>query len=243
MDISFWTALNPNIVLLKSNRLMHRKYLYRLAINAPGSALLREETDLDDAAGKRNNNAARYNYGGSWRQKPLIVEDVELLKIIKTSYRNLQERVDADDIRIRIEEPGAQFYSTMEEPLLRFAETIRFQDNTHFVSIMRPQSEFARKLILDGFVIRKNATEWPYRLVLRDGKYNSELKSQLAALLKNLGDEVKVPTALASQLGKGGWIWGGYVYFKDPQLSSVFGMMDPRLIGKVEEFRAVSEEQ
>jgi hypothetical protein len=131
----------------------------------------------------------------------------------------------------------------MEEPLLRFAETIRFQDNTHFVSIMRPQSEFARKLILDGFVIRKNATEWPYRLVLRDGKYNSELKSQLAALLKNLGDEVKVPTALASQLGKGGWIWGGYVYFKDPQLSSVFGMMDPRLIGKVEEFRAVSEEQ
>jgi len=33
------------------------------------------------------------------------------------------------------------------------------------------------------------------------------------------------------------------VYFKDPQLSSVFGMMDPRLIGKVEEFRAVSEEQ
>lgn len=222
---------------------MHRKYLYRLAINAPGSSLLREETDLDDAAGKRNNNAARYNYGGSWRQRPLQVKDVELLKIIKAAWRTLQDSTDSDDLRIRIEEPQLQFYSTTEGSLLRFAETIKFRDNSHFVSIMRPQSEFARKLILDGFVIRKSATEWPYRLVLRDGKYNAELKSQLSSLLKNLGDEVKVPTALASQLTKGGWIWGGYVYFKDPQLSSVFGMMDPRLIGKVEEFRAVSDEQ
>jgi len=218
--------------------------MYRLAIKAPGSSLLREHNDdLDLAAAHRNSNVARYNYGGSWRRTPITQDDVELLKILREQFRTEQERIDSDDLRMRIEEGHVQVYSTMEGSLLRFAESIKHNGYTHLVSIMRPQSDFARKLLLDGFVIRKKATEWPYRMVFRDGKYSTELKSQLTKMLANLGDEVKVPATLTSQLTKGGWIWGGYVYFKDPQLASVFGMVDPKLLGKIEEFRAVPDDE
>jgi hypothetical protein len=241
MDTSFWTALNPNILQLETIKAMHGQCLYRLAVLATGASILRSNQNIDDAITDRNNRR-HYNWAGSWRSKPIKQEDAELLKLIRVqvNYNESSPRVNGTGIfKIRIEEPYIQFYSRHEKPLLELANELKFGDNSHFHSIMRPINKDNEQFLLDGYTLRKNKVEWPYRILIRDGRYSSESKTQIANYLTNLGTDIKVPNGLWDQLSKGGWIWGGYVYVRDKNIATVLGMMDPRLVSKIEEFKTV----
>ena len=246
MDISYWTGLNPNILQQETVKLMHGHYLYRLAIQVVGCSILRNNQDIEDAINWRNHKQRDYNWAGSWRKKPIGNDDSNLLKIIKESLiRNeLESKVNGNELlKIRIEEPYIQFYSTDEQVLKDLASQLVYGNNFHFYSIMCPESGDKEKLILDGFTLRKNKVKWPYRILMRDGKYSLENKGQIASYLKNLGDDIKVPKGLWEQLEKGAWIWGGYIYVHDKNIATVLGMMDPRLIAKIEEFKSLIDEE
>ena len=86
---------------------MHRHYLYRMAILAHGSSLLRDPSDdLAELANVRNHRIANYNFAGHWGRKPILPNDIELLQLIKNHLP-----ADENDYKIRIEEPYIQFYS------------------------------------------------------------------------------------------------------------------------------------
>jgi hypothetical protein len=247
MDILFWTALNPDIKQLETTKVMHRYYLHRLAIRAPGASMLRHDGDLDRQIEKRN-NAASYNYGGSWRRNKLSDHDIELLKFVKERIQEINNpEVPArppllgDPIRVRIEDPNIQFYARSELVLKNLANTLRWKDDQHFVSIMSPTNAANEKFLLDGFVLRKREIQWPFRIVFRDGRYSAETKQQLLSYLTALGDQVRVPKGLSEQLTKGGWIWGGYIYVHDPHLQSMLALIDTRLVSKVEEFKSLAQ--
>ena len=247
MDILFWTALNPDIKQLETTKVMHRYYLHRLAIRAPGASMLRYDGDLDRQIEKRN-NAVSYNYGGSWRKNKLLDHDIELLKFIKQKVQDINNTEitarppsGGDLIRVRIEDPNIQFYSRSELVLKNLANTLRWGNDQHFVSIMSPTNAANEKFLLDGFVLRKREIQWPFRIVFRDGRYSTETKQQLLNYLLALGDQVRVPKGLTEQLTKGGWIWGGYVYVHDPQLQSMLTLIEPRLVSKVEEFKSLAQ--
>jgi hypothetical protein len=242
MDTSYWTGLNPNILQQETVKLMHGHYLYRLAIQVVGCSILRDNQDIEDAIKWRNNKQRDYNWGGSWRKKPIGNDDSNLLKIIKEQLTRNESnpKVNGHELlKIRIEEPYIQFYSSKEQVLKELASRLVYGTNLHFYSIMSPDSAEKEKLILDGFTLRKNKVKWAYRILMRDGRYSSESKNQIASYLKNLGDDIKVPTGLWTQLEKGGWIWGGYIYVHDKNIATVLGMMDPRLIAKIEEFKSL----
>lgn len=225
---------------------MHGHYLYRLAIQVVGCSILRNNQDIEDAIHWRNNKHRDYNWGGSWRKKPIGNDDSNLLKIIKDQlvYNETSPRVNGHDLlKVRIEEPYIQFYSAQEQVLKDLASRLLYSNNLHFHSIMSPASAEKEKLILDGFTLRKNKVKWPYRILMRDGKYSLENKSQIASYLKNLGSDIKVPQGLWGQLEKGNWIWGGYIYVHDKNIATVLGMMDPRLIAKIEEFKSPADEE
>jgi hypothetical protein len=246
MDISYWTGLNPNILQQETVKLMHGHYLYRLAIQVVGCSILRNNQDIEDAITWRNHKQRDYNWAGSWRKKPIGNDDSNLLKIIKESLiRNeLESKANGHELlKIRIEEPYIQFYSSNEQVLKDLASQLVYGNNFHFYSIMWPESIEKEKLILDGFTLRKNKVKWPYRILMRDGKYSLENKGQIASYLKNLGDDIKVPKGLWEQLEKGAWIWGGYIYVYDKNIATVLGMMDPRLIAKIEEFKSLIDEE
>ena len=248
MDILFWTALNPEIKQLETVKVMHRHFLHRLAIHAPGASMLRHDGDIDQLVEKRNNLPASYNYGGSWHRKTLTSENVDFLKFIKShiqDHETVAPRTPmiAGDIRMRIEDPTIQFYSRSDIALRALANDLRWKDNKHFISIMSPASPANEKFLLDGFILRKKEIEWPYRLVFRDGRYSSETKQQLLNYLTALGDQVRVPKGLTEQLSKGGWIWGGYVYVHDPQLRAVLTLIEPRLVSKIEEFKSLATDE
>ena len=244
MDTSYWTALNPNIIQLDTVKLMHGKYIHRMAVRAVGCSILRHAQDVESAIESRNANYKNYNWGGSWRRKPVTKEDATILKLIKEQidHEEMSPRVRGmEQIKIRIEEPDVQFYSTDIKSLAAIANSLQYGDNSHFISIMTPADKSHEKYLRDGFVLRKTKISWPFRVLFRDGKYNQETKTQISNYLKNLGDHVKVPRNLWEQLERGAWIWGGYVYVQDKGLATMLGLIDGRLISKIEEFKVVGK--
>lgn len=214
---------------------MHGHYLYRLSVRAVGSSLLRYADSLDEGIDMYNNR--KYNYGGSWRNRKLNDYDIQLLNIIKQATAT---DATPSGIKIRIEDPNIQFYSVGHAELVDLATKLHFDDNAHFESFMQPDNADNAKLLADGFVLKKKKIEWPYRLIVRDGRYSTETKQSLKRYLQQLGTDIKVPKSLWEQLDRGGWIWGGYIYLKDNQLATIFQMIEPRLVAKVEEFRMSS---
>lgn len=249
MDISFWTALNPSIQLLHTNRLLHGKYLYRLAVQAPGCSLLRSNGDIDQLAEAHNAQTKNYNYGGSWHAPSRLLvskKDVVMLMRIRSCANQLIEgsRAGIEPFKMRLEEPTVQFYTSNEHELKLIAQALSDpNDNTCFESIMMPRDDFSRGLLLDGYVLRKKPIEWTHRIMMRDGRYSMDTKTQLKNYLVNLGDSIKVPKNLWNYLDKGGWIWGGYVYVKDPTLATLLGMIDPNLVAKIEEFKTMPPDE
>lgn len=237
MDTSFWTALNPSIQIQNTKKLMHSQYMYRLCLIAVGSSLLRYPENLDESIDQYN--ARVYSYGGSWRAKrTLTVEDIELLRLIKSViYPDNNARLE---VKTRIEDPYIQFYACDASTLTDLAMRMRKGTNAHFESFMRPENEESSQLLSQGFVLKKKKLEWPYRLLIRDGRYNYESKQNLKNYLQQLGDEIKAPRNLWEQLDKGGWIWGGYVYLKDKQVATMLSMIDAHMIGRIEEYRLLS---
>jgi len=241
MDTSFWTALNPSIQILVTKKLLHGQYMYRLSMLSFGSRLLRDPAKLDYEITHYNQRA--YSYGGSWRQtRQLTDEDVHLLKLIKNIvYAEDTSRLG--NLKVRIEDPHIQFYSSDVTTLKDLSLKLRHTDNSHFVSVMCPENQQNADLLKQGFVLKKKKIDWPYRLIIRDGRYNIDSKTNLKNYLLQLGDEVKVPRSLWEQLERGGWIWGGYIYVKDKQITTMFSMIDANMVGRLEEFRISSKTQ
>ena len=245
MDTSFWTALNPDIQFLQTRKAMHGRYIYRLVICSVGSSILRQQVDLDREIGFHNASRS-YNWAGSWRKKPINARDSDLLRLVQSrlEYQEVGVRVEGPyDIKMRIEEPFVQFYTTDEKSLQWLAAQLTYDDNSHFVSIMRPATVDEAHLLSDGYILRTRKSEWRYRITFRDGRYSEETKNTIKTYLQNLDQEVKVPKNLWSQLDKPGWIWGGYVYVKDQGLATMLKMIDGRLVSKVEEFKLRSTDE
>jgi hypothetical protein len=241
MDTSFWTALNPNIQLLNTKKLMHGQYMYRMSMLSFGSSLLRDPTYLSESIERYN--ARVYSYGGSWRQKrQLTQKDIELLHLIKSAIAPDFDQIPVD-IKTRIEDPYIQFYSSNINTLKDLAQKLKYGDNSHFETIMQPENAESEVLVKQGYVLKKKKIEWPYRLIIRDGRYNVEAKQNLKNYLELLADEIKAPQSLWDQLDKGGWIWGGYIYLKDKQIATMLSMIDANMIGRVEEFKLCALEE
>jgi hypothetical protein len=239
-DTSYWTALNPNISLLKTSKLINGRFLYRLNIHAPGCALLRDDEDLYLAAIRRNTMSKNYNYGGSWHARKngeISDNQIHFLQTIRDYLETkVKPRGGRETFKLRIEEPDIQFYAETQSELKDLVSIIK--DPKCITSFMCPENEATRKLLLEGYVLRRKEFEWPYRVVIRDGRFSSETKQQMANYLRNLGDEhVRVPEGVWKHLEKGGWIWGGYIYIKDKNLANMFAMIDPNFVAKIEEFK------
>ncbi len=241
MDTSYWTASSPEIEILETRKLMHGKFLYRLAITAVGCSILRTCRDLDEEISFHNSSRA-YNWAGSWKRRPISPTDATLLRFLsdRLIYQDVGFKLDGfPDVKIRIEEPYMQFYSTSMSQLQQVGQMLEYDSNSHFYSVMIPRDRESEKLLLEGYTLRKRPSDWPFRILFRDGRYSDSTKQSLETYLKNLGDDIKVPPNLWAQLNKTGWIWGGYIFVKDANIATILHMIDGRLVTKVEEYKTV----
>ena len=235
MDTLFWTALTPNIKFTNTSKLMYRKYLYRLCLEAPGSAVLRDsEVDIDMEVIKRNAWTKNYNRGGSWKSNRTIKEDdVPLLHVIRQAKDALGDRV-----KMRIEDPDLQFYAADEATLKELAIKLSYNNNYHFFNVMGPDRTMLSEL-QQGMILRKNPPKFQYRILLRDGRYSDQTKNSLWNLLNNLDKgDYRVPKSLMENLSemKSRYIWGGYIHVHDARIATMVAMIDPQLVSRVEEY-------
>lgn len=245
MDISYWTALNPNIQLLDTMKPM-RGCICRLGLQVQGVGFIRYNlTDkaLDFAVkksnlmtvsrGSRKHAVIRRMADPPHSMVCITQSDIKLLRII----RDLRHDPD-NTMPSRIETPNINFYSNDPNQLRDLAEKVRYDKNQHIVSIMLPANERAKQLLQDNFVLRRRPPEFQYRIIMRGGIIGYPSKQSLLALINNFGkDELHAPPVLLTQLSNSrNYMWPSYLYVNDPRLATMVALIDSRLVERVEEF-------
>lgn len=193
---------------------------------------------MSEAVEHRRAHARSYNWAGSWlhghhRGNSLQQTDTNLLTIarnVKNQYGNT--------IRIRVEEPTVQFYADKQETLKDIAREFTYPGDyrSQVKEVNGPESSEQADLLLSGAIIRRNAPDYRYKVVLRDGRYSVEIKRQVLAYLENLGDQIRITPKCREMLASP-YIhcWGVFFYTDDPDLTIMLRMIAPDLVGNIHE--------
>lgn len=246
MDISYWTRLNPKIRVRNVTRLFFGEYSHKLEISVVGASMLRTpEIPLADQVEHRRLTAKNINWGGSWvsnRMRDPSVADLLMLETFNAHRSSI-----GDTVKIRIEEPVVHLYANNESTLYDFAKLVCAGTNKQFLSkIHRPKSKEILDLINSGYVVKQRSSRYPYKALIREGRYPTVIKTQLLNYLRILetAGEVQIPGHLIDALERSfESIWGGYFYFKDPSIPTMIGMMSAGFIRSIEETKQIGSDK
>lgn len=237
--------MHPDIKLQHSKQMLYGKYPCRLVIRCNGGSMLRyPETTFED---QMEWNQRTINYGGSWRKtkqfKPSATE-LKLLENLRDYRADLAEQDNAQ-IKMRIEDPFIQIYSTDILLLQEFANNIinSVPAAAAFLeSITVPRNSQDLALLQQGYTLRSHS-DFPYKINLRDGKYSQSTRSNLLQYLDALASDISIPKSTRDQLEKtrGDFIWGGYFYCMDEDIKLMISMIDPKLIRSIDRFHSVAK--
>ena len=240
VDTSFWGNTFTGIKIRPTQKLFYRKFLWRLVVDIPSGNLIYSKLDtMSEAVEDRRAHARSYNWAGSWlngghhRGNSLALTDVSLLTIA----RNIKNRY-GNTIRIRVEEPMIQFYAADQETLKNIAREFTYTGDyqSRVKEINGPESAEQADILLTGAIIRRTAPGYRYNVVLRDGRYTTEIKKQVLAYLENLDDQIRITPKCQEMLASPYiHIWGVFFYTDDPDLTIMLRMIAPDLVGNIHE--------
>jgi hypothetical protein len=164
-------------------------------------------------------------------------------------YRNFKDAENADlefldDLReirhdkslgflLRVEEPRVQIYAETEQQLQNLISTHFKPEHYKYVeSFSGPADADAEELLNAGAIIRKKDVGYKYKVILRDGKYNHAIKSQLLQYLLNLGpEEIHLPkSAIDTLQSKNSFVWNLYFYCNDLSVNTFITLISPGII-------------
>ena len=243
MDILFWTKLNPKIAVGRVNRRFYNQYYYKLEIKIPGTSFLRDsETSLDKQLENRKRVRRSVNFAGSWRMKHLQLPDQRDLEFL-ARIRDAKPLYETT-MKFRIEEPTLHVYSNSEDELYKFAIAVAdpTQSTDGFCKIFKPLSDKHLELLEQGYTVKRRESEYPFKVLVREGRYTKERKQQILNYLNNLGDLVELPLHFISSMEKKyDSVWNCYFYSKDRGILTMLSMIDPRFIRDIEEYQTISD--
>ena len=233
MALLDWKQSLTKLKVQDTRQLYFGIYPYRLVLNIPGAGMMRYEESFDAQNAARKN----VNYGGSWRRaKPLdLTSDVRFLL---DHFRTVRKDPPSG-VRFRIEEPAFQIYTETEAQLHAVLDQLQCVDLNNYATIYnRPATDNALELMKQGFTLKQ--AEYAFKMYIRDGRYNDEIKSSILSLLKAQGDKVRMPRNTEETLGKmqHSFVWGCYFYCQDESLQLLLSMISPTCIRSIERFYA-----
>lgn len=181
-------------------------------------------------------HARSYNWAGSWlndrHRVTLSLTDESLLTIgrnIKNQYGN--------SIRVRVEEPTVQFYAADQQTLRDIAHHFCYPYDFRYrvKEINGPESAEQADVLLKGAIIRRTS-DYRYKVVLRDGRYSTEVKQQVLTYLENLGNQIRITPKCREMLAAPHiHSWGVFFYTDDPDLTIMLRLIDPNIVGNIHE--------
>jgi hypothetical protein len=237
MDTSYWSSHFPGIKQQPTSKLYFKRFLWRLAIYVPGGELVySKDPDLYQALEHRRATAISYNWAGSWyarRNNQLNEVDVKLLYLVK----NIRDQY-GKNIRVRVEEPMLQFYAEDEQTIKDIAQEFTYPVDykSNVEEINGPVNEAEAGILLSGAIIKRNPSEYQYKVVLRDGRYRVEAKQQVLTYLENLGDQIKITPKCQEMLSRPyPSCWGVFFYTNDLGVATMLRLIDPDIVGNIHE--------
>ena len=201
-----------------------------------GNLVYSKDPDLHQALEYRRATAISYNWAGSWyarRSNQLNNVDVKLLYVAK----NIRDQY-GKKIRVRVEEPMLQFYAEDEQTIKDIAREFAYPIDykCHVEEVNGPVDESEAAILLSGAIIKRNPSEYQYKVVLRDGRYRTETKQQVLTYLKNLGDQIKITPKCQEMLSMPyPSCWGVFFYTNDPGVVTMLRLIDPDIVGNIHE--------
>ena len=200
MDSLYWKNLIPEINIEYSRQLFFKRYLYKLEILAYGGQSIKTAGTISDSLRLRSKSYRLINHGGSWQArmaKEISLADDQWLEYLQNYRNSLHE-----DIKLRIEEPNIQLYSSNLSLLKDFAENLPRQFLDYIVTFTGPKNNEEEKLITSGKKILKKSPKYRFKIFFRDGKYSLSTKQSVLSYLDSLEDLIVVPEHCRKEFSK-----------------------------------------
>jgi hypothetical protein len=242
MDISFWTQYNPKITVEHTSKKYYGQYLYKIVVYAPAGRLIHSKGDLTEAFEQRSQLIKTINHGGWWGNRydrDIANTNIDLLSTLRNVHND-----PTSTVKIRIEEPRIQLYAETDTELKSFLNThFKPEWNTLVEVVSGPRDHEAEKILNSNGIIRKKDIGYQYKIILKDGRYSTEVKAQVLRYLLELGpDEAKVTKSVINMLGQSShFLWNAYFYANDPNLASFITLINPGMVGNIHKLVVVAD--
>ena len=241
MDISFWTRYNPKVAVDYTTKKYFGKYLYKLVVYAPAGRLIDSKGSIAD--GLEHRRVLNSNITSSWwserRNRDLANADVLFLEKLRDIRHN-----KSNNFKLRVEEPRVQIYANSIEELENLViDHFQLFPRTYIETIAGPETEEQASILNSGAIIRKKNNGYNYKVILRDGRYGSELKRSVWQYLDNLGEgQAHIPIGSLDMLhSPSNYMWNVYFFVNDPGITSFLSLMHPGLVSNIHELVVVSD--
>lgn len=231
MDTLFWTTLNPNTKIESSVKKYFNTHLYKLVVDCPAGRLIDTKGSLREALATRATIEENRKIMFSWvphTSKNLAEADIKQIDRLRTLKKD-----KVPEIRVRVEEPRIQIYATTEAALQNVVKQyFDASDYQRIELISGPADNNAATILNSGAIIKKSSFGYRYKIILRDGRYDSQVKQNMLNYLMGIGDEhVHLPASTKYTLGNNGdYMWGIYFYSNDLSFNSFLEIICPGAI-------------
>lgn len=230
MDISYWTKSNPDIKIGKTTKKYFGKYLYKLVVFAPAARVIDAKEPVTEAlAFRRELQRTLGSYGTFHIQFSKRLDDDKadpaFLEVLKTMRHS-------DTVKMRIEEPMVQFYANNEQHLKDIADKFAAFPTHYIETIAGPENAQSETLLNNGAIIRKTDNGYKYKIIIRDGRYDSSIKRSLLLYLQGLGAEHAMVSknCIDTLKRSSSYIWGLYFYANDIGIITFLNLIHPNIV-------------
>jgi hypothetical protein len=241
MDTLFWTQSNPKITIEHTTKKYFGLYLRKLVLYAPAGRILEKGWQNVEIALQARQELAkrRINWGGSWYNREASINDADT-GFLTILGRLKNDPAYSDTIRFRIEEPYITLYADEEQTLKDIVtQHIAPTYSRYITSVTMPIDDDAVKHLNEGAILRKKDYGYKYKVIIRDGKYSSDVKQALLTYLTSL-DETFLTKGCVEQLSKDlNYVWNAFFYTNDPDVIHFVNLIAPNSIANIHELVVV----
>jgi hypothetical protein len=189
---------------------------------------------MDEELEHRKSIYKHINQSGWWghrHNRDLDSADIPLLETLRTIRKTVT------GVKLRVEEPRIQIYASNEEDLMQLVNDYLKPFSKNIETISGPADEQAAEILNSGAIIRKTDNGYTHKVILRDGRYGSEIKETILNYLDGLHIEnVGIPKSCREMFGKSSsYVWNCYFYTNDPSVTTFLNLMQPGIVSNCHE--------
>lgn len=234
MDTSFWIRCNPKITVEHTVKKFYGNFLYKIVVYCPAGRLIDGKGAMTALLEHRKNVYKHINQSGWWghrQNRDLDHADLALLDTLRGIRKN------SSNIKLRVEEPRVQIYAATEDELVNLVLDHLQPFVKCIESVAGPSNEEAAEVLNSGAIIRKTDNGYRHKIILRDGRYTTEIKESILQYLNQLQlEQVGITTSCREMLTKpNSYLWNCYLYTNDPSITTFLNLISPGIVSNIHE--------